>query len=268
MALYAIGDIQGCHRTLQRLLVRIQFDPNRDRLWLVGDLVNRGPASLEVLRWARGLDPAATVVLGNHDLHLLARAAGLRRSKARDTFQDVLKAADRDELLDWLRQRPFLHREGDRVLIHAGLLPAWTADAAEGLAREAAAALQEGALAEWIRHDEEEPEPWHPGLRPRRRLRLAVQAFTSLRTCTPEGRACPGFHGPPEDAPAGCLPWFEVPGRKSAGVTVVCGHWSTLGLRVQAGLVALDTGCVWGGPLTAVRLEDRAVFQEPLADRV
>jgi bis(5'-nucleosyl)-tetraphosphatase (symmetrical) len=247
MPTYAIGDIQGCYRTLQRLLRRIRFDPPGDRLWLVGDLVNRGPASLEVLRWARGLGAAATIVLGNHDLHLISRASGARRLKPRDTFTDVLRARDRAELVDWLGQRPLLHREKDRLLVHAGLLPGWTVTEAEALAREAEAALRQGSLGS-------------------RQLRLAVQAFTTLRTCSAAGRPCHGFSGPPDDAPRGCLPWFEVPGRKSADVTVVCGHWSALGLRLQPGLVALDTGCVWGGPLTAVRLEDQAVFQEPLAD--
>jgi bis(5'-nucleosyl)-tetraphosphatase (symmetrical) len=269
MPTYAIGDIQGCYRTLRRLLERVRFDGEVDRLWLTGDLVNRGPGSLEVLRWAREQGERAVTVLGNHDLHLLGRFFGTRTPKSRDTLDEVLAAPDSEELIRWLRQRPFLHREGALALVHAGFLPAWTLERAVDLAREV-----EGVLGG--------PEPerllealvasrapaWRNGLEPEDRWRVAVQSFTRLRTCREDSRVCEGFSGPPERAPNGCRPWFELRDDHAAGTTVVFGHWATLGLRLEPGVMALDTGCVWGGNLTAVRLEDGALFQEPVADRV
>jgi bis(5'-nucleosyl)-tetraphosphatase (symmetrical) len=269
VAIYAIGDVQGCHHTLQRLLDQIRFDPDADRLWLVGDLVNRGPRSLEVLRWARSLGERLTVVLGNHDLHLLGRAFGTRPAKRHDTLDAVLEAPDREELIQWLRSRPLLHREGPFVLVHAGLLPSWTFEQAAELAREVEAALGGPEPEQLLKAlAERKPPTGREGLGATGRRRVAVQSFTRLRTCRTDGRVCERFTGPPEEAPEGCLPWFELRDDHSAAVTVVCGHWATLGLRMQPGLMALDTGCVWGGSLTAVRLEDQEVFQEPLADRV
>jgi bis(5'-nucleosyl)-tetraphosphatase (symmetrical) len=267
VATYAIGDIQGCDRTLQRLLRQMRFDPESDRLWLVGDLVNRGPRSLEVLRWARSLDARLTVVLGNHDLHLLGRALGGEPPKRRDTLDGILAAPDRDELVDWLRRRPLLHREHPFVLVHAGLLPAWTLEEAAGLAREVEAELGGPSPARLLKAlAAQKPPPWRPDLAAADRHRVAVQAFTALRTCRTDGRVCERFTGPPEDAPEGCLPWFEIRQDASDGLTVVCGHWSALGLRLQPGVMALDTGCVWGGTLSAVRLEDGQLFEEPLRD--
>ena len=266
MALYAVGDIQGCFVTLDRLLARIRFDPGKDRLWLVGDLVNRGPRSLEVLRWVRRMGDRATTVLGNHDLHLIGRAIGARRAKPRDTLDDVLEAEDRDELVDWLRHRPLLHREGQRLLVHAGLHPAWTPAAAVTLAREAEAALRGPRAKALLESLPDEPPRWRPSLGRKARLRLALRTFTGLRTCRSDGRTCADYSGPPRWAPRGCVPWFDVPGRRSASLTVVCGHWAALGLRIRPRLIALDTGCVWGRVLTAVRLGDRQVYQEPLAD--
>ena len=265
MARYAIGDLQGCMSSLERLLTLINFS-RHDHLWLVGDLVNRGPRSLDVLRWARDAGESVTAVLGNHDLHLIGRALGTRREKAKDTLDDVLHARDRDALVDWLRRRPLLHREGDRMMVHAGLLPAWTPDDAESLARAAEEETRAQEPADWLCDGAFDPAAWDPELPRRKRLRLAVHAFTSLRTCTPEGRPCRGFAGPPNEAPKGCLAWFAVPGRKSASATVVCGHWSALGLWLEPTVVALDTGCVWGRSLTALRLDDRAVFHEPMGD--
>jgi bis(5'-nucleosyl)-tetraphosphatase (symmetrical) len=266
MATYAIGDIQGCHRTLERLLRRIRFDPAADRLWLVGDLVNRGPRSLEVLRWARGLGARARLVLGNHDLHLIGRVLGLRREKARDTLDDVLEAEDRDELIGWLRHQPFVHYEAPYLMVHAGLLPQWSPEDALELAAEAQSLLRGDDPRDVFQALRDEPGRWRPGLPRRERLTHALRAFTTLRTCSADGRPCGGFSGPPEQAPHGCVPWFEAPGRRASAATVVCGHWATLGLRVRPNLLALDTGCVWGGSLSAVRLEDRAVFQERYAD--
>ena len=267
MSTYAIGDIQGCHRTLQRLLERIRFDADVDRLWLTGDLVNRGPRSLEVLRWTRDQGDRVVTVLGNHDLHLLGRAFETRAPKSRDTMDEVLGASDRGELIQWLRQRPLLHREGDFVLVHAGLLPSWTLERARQLAREVEMVLggprPERLLQALVAS---RPPAWREDLDTEDRWRVAVQSFTRLRTCRDDGRVCEGFSGSPKRAPEGCHPWFELRDDHSAGLSVVCGHWATLGLRVQPGVMAIDTGCVWGGALTAVRLEDQEIFQEPLAD--
>ncbi len=265
MSTYAVGDVQGCHRTLLRLLDRIAFDPSRDRLWLAGDLVNRGPASLEVLRWARDAGDAVIAVLGNHDLHLLALAQGVGRPRPRDSLAPVLEAPDREPLLEWLRTRPLLVRAAGRVMIHAGFLPSWTvADAsAEATALERALARDPGEVLSLLESEDPLPE-WSPGLTGTGRLRTAAAALTRLRRVTPEGRICSDG----EAASAECMPWFEVPGRRSAGATMVFGHWSALGLVLEPNVIGLDTGCVWGGTLTAVRLEDRRVFQEPLADAV
>jgi bis(5'-nucleosyl)-tetraphosphatase (symmetrical) len=261
MALYAVGDIQGCFTTLQQLLQVIDFQPDRDKLWLVGDLVNRGPDSLRVLRWARDLGDAVTAVLGNHDLHLLARAAGVAEAKKRDTLDEVLAAADLPELMDWLRSRPLLHREGAYLMLHAGLLPQWTAGQALRQARQVEGVLRgpewRQLLAAHAKGEARDPDT------------AAQVAFlgvvTRLRTCTVAGVPCSSFSGTPADAPPGCLPWFRVPGRQSTGVTCVVGHWAALGLRIEPGLIALDSGCVWGRELTAVRLGDGAVFQVPAA---
>ncbi len=265
MATYVIGDIQGCHRTLTRLLDRIAYRPGRDRLWLAGDLVNRGPASLEVLRWAAAQGDALTAVLGNHDLHLLARAAGAAPRKKRDTLEAVLAAHDRDALLAWLRSRPLLHAEAGALLVHAGLHPAWTVPGAERLAAEASAWVRGGGdlAALYL------PLPrWSDALPGARRPAVAAALLTRIRTVREGGEACLDFSGPPAKAPAGCVPWYAAPGRKSAGTRVFFAHWAALGLHVAADAVGLDTGCVWGGTLTAYRREDGAVFGEPLADRV
>ncbi len=272
MATYAIGDIQGCFNTLTSLLERFRFDPNADRIWLVGDLVNRGPRSLEVLRWAAGLGDRLTTVLGNHDLHLLAMAAGVREPKPRDTLCAVLEAPDREDLIGWLSHRPLVHREGPFVMVHAGLLPSWNASEARLLAREVEGELaskRQRRLLQSLYHrsqGSQESLVWDDTLTGISRLRVITDALTRLRTCTREGRMCLDFTGPPDAAPNGCMPWHEVPGRSSLSHTIVCGHWAALGLHLREGLLALDSGCVWGGSLTGVRLEDREVFQEPMAD--
>jgi bis(5'-nucleosyl)-tetraphosphatase (symmetrical) len=259
MATYAIGDVQGCFDALQRLVARIAPGPG-DKLWLVGDLVNRGPDSLAVLRWAKAQGDRVVCVLGNHDLHLLGRALGVRWPGKRDTLDDVLRAPDREDLIEWLRQRPLLHREGNRILIHAGLHPAWTPDEAEARARSAENLLR--------------GKRWHELLGALGKDNVKIDAalatglqtmewLTRARVCErvdSEVRSVSDFTGTPQEAPKGCVPWFEYPGRRCAEVTVVCGHWAALGLRVVPGLVALDTGCVWGQRLTAVRLEDKAVI--------
>ena len=256
MATYVIGDIQGCFITLQRLLDRLDFQHDSDRLWLVGDLVNRGPDSLSVLRWAKELeeDGGAVAVLGNHDLHLIAVAEGLRSARRGDTLEAILGAPDFDALREWLASRPLLHREDNHVLVHAGLLPGWSLEEAERLANEVGLAMR----------DRETRVPLLEAFYGRRKggkkLRDILDTFTRVRTVSESGELCHDFSGPPSQAPEGCRPWFELGTWKE---TVVFGHWATLGLHVTEHLIGVDSGCVWGGSLSAVRLEDRAVFQEP-----
>ena len=267
MATYAIGDVQGCYDELARLLEAIRFDAVADRLWFTGDLVNRGPASLACLRRVVALGETATVVLGNHDLHLLV-AEGFARKHRTDTFDDILGAPDREELLVWLRHRPLMHAEGGYALVHAGLLPGWTVAQARALAGEVEAALRGEQFAEFCAAMYgNQPDAWDDALAGMDRLRVITNAMTRLRFCSAQGRMEFAAKGETADAPEGYLPWFAVPGRASAEATVVCGHWATLGLRVEPRLIAVDSGCVWGGALSAVRLEDRAVFQVPCAER-
>ena len=262
MATYAIGDIQGCFQALQLLLQKIDFDPARDRLWLVGDLVNRGPDSLAVLRWARSLGDKAVVVLGNHDLHLLAVAYGFVKPHRKDTIDQVLAAPDRDELCDWLRHQRLFYAEDDYALVHAGLLPQWSVKKAFALAHEVEQELRGKHHLDFFEHMYgNEPKAWSKDLHGMARLRMITNAMTRLRFCTPEGAMEFDHKGPPEIFPAGHLPWYEAPNRKSADATIIFGHWSALGLQVRSNLMALDTGCLWGGDLTAVRLEDRQVYQ-------
>lgn len=256
MPTYAIGDIQGCFDSLEALLGRFRFDSRADRLWLVGDLVNRGPRSLDVLRWARGLGDRAVTVLGNHDLHLLGVAAGVRPLRPRDTFAEVLAATDAADLLAWLARRPLLHREGSVLMVHAGLLPVWTWDQAERLAREAEGRLSvEPALFQ---------KRLSPGAAPElRRVAETVAALTRARCLTRDGALVEEYTGGWRDRPAGTFPWFDHPDRLLGEGTVIFGHWASLGLVVRPDIIALDSACVWGGDLSAVRLEDRAVFVQP-----
>ena len=267
MATYAIGDLQGCFDPLRRLLDYISFDQAADRVWFVGDLVNRGPQSLEVLRFVKALGACATVVLGNHDLHLLMQSEGYGKASREDTFHDVLGAADRDELLLWLRAQPLFHVEGQWAMVHAGLLPGWTVEQAQTLSGEASAALTADNFRDFLANMwGSEPVAWRDDLAGWDRLRVVVNAMTRMRYVTADGamefRAA-GNKAPPERGPQGCLPWFAVPGRASADHFVLCGHWSALGFREEGNLIALDTGCLWGGSLTAVRLDDRRVFRQP-----
>jgi bis(5'-nucleosyl)-tetraphosphatase (symmetrical) len=258
MAVYAIGDVQGCHDELRRLLDRLRFDPVRDRLWLTGDLVNRGPDSLGVLRTVRGLGAAATVVLGNHDLHLLALAAGVRPPRGGDaSLLPVMAAPDSGELLDWLATRPLLHRDPTLgwTLLHAGLPPQWTLSTAEACAREVEQALAADRAAFLENMYGNDPDRWSDDLPAKRRRRFAVNCLTRLRFVDREGRLLLRLKGTLDSAPRGSIPWFRHPDRASAGERVVFGHWSALGYLREAGVLALDTGCVWGGSLCAVRLD-------------
>ena len=262
MAIYAIGDLQGCFAPLERLLADIAFDASRDRLWFVGDLVNRGPQSLDCLRFVKGLGSSAITVLGNHDLHLLCVAEGIEKARSRDTLDEVLRAPDRDELLDWLRHRPLMHVEGSHALVHAGLLPCWDVPTARSLAGEVEAALQgrgyRGFLEELYG---DKPERWDDLLASADRLRVIVNAMTRLRVCRRDGAMALSFKGEPGESRGNHTPWFEMPGRASAAYTMVCGHWSALGLRVGERLLSLDSGCVWGRYLSAVRLGDQRLYR-------
>lgn len=262
MATYAIGDIQGCYTELQQLLEQIRFDPAQDKLWLVGDLVNRGPGSLRVLRLVKSLGDSAITVLGNHDLHLLAVAEGTAELNRNDTLDEVLDAPDRDELLRWLRNQRLLHAQDGYVLVHAGLLPQWSVVQAESLAREVEAALRGDDYATFLsRMYGNAPHEWDDGLTGYKRLRVIVNACTRMRICTKEGEMEFKFKGEVEHIPAGYMPWFDAPRRASRDATVIFGHWSALGLMVTEKAIALDTGCLWGGPMSAIRLEDRQLFQ-------
>lgn len=264
MATYAIGDLQGCFAPLESLLSDVGFDAARDRAWFVGDLVNRGPDSLRCLRFVKSLGDAAITVLGNHDLHLVCMAEGIQPSRPRDTLDEVLAAPDRDELVAWLRHRPLFHAEGSHALVHAGLLPEWTVGRALELAQEVEAALRAPDYRGFLeRMYGDEPHAWDEALQGIERLRVIVNAMTRLRVCDASGAMVLRFKGEPGEANEGWIPWFDVPGRRSAGHTIVCGHWSALGLEIRPGLMSLDSGCVWGRSLTAVRLEDRRVFQVP-----
>ncbi len=262
MAIYAVGDIQGCQSALLRILDLCAFDPAVDRLWVVGDIVNRGPASLQALRFLRDLGDAATVVLGNHDLYLLMLAAGVARQGKGDTLSQILAAPDREELLGWLAQRPLMHVEGDYALLHAGLLPGWSITQALALAGEVGAALTGPEAGVFLHHlAGNRPESWSDELSGWDRMRVIVNALTRLRFCTLDGRMVLHAKGSPDQTPLGTMPWFRVPGRLSHTHTIVCGHWSALGFYRGDGVIALDSGCVWGGDLTALRLDDGEVFQ-------
>lgn len=262
MASYAIGDLQGCYAEFIALLERVAFDPARDRLLLVGDLVNRGPGSLEVLRWVVANEHCVDCVLGNHDLHLLAVSEGLSKVKNKDTLAPVLAAPDAPALLAWLRRQPLVRKVGDYLLVHAGLLPAWSTERALTCSAEVQAALAGAGYREFMgQMYGNKPDAWHDDLAGWDRLRAIVNACTRMRMLTRKGKLDFDFKGEVPDAPAELTPWYDVPHGRSE--TVICGHWSALGLMLGANVLALDTGCVWGGALTAIRLEDRQVFQEP-----
>ena len=249
---------------LEALLSACSFDATSDRLWFVGDLVNRGPDSLGVLRFVRQLGERATVVLGNHDIHLLCLAQGVASPRLDDTLEAVLGAPDRVDLLSWLRCRPMMYAESEFVLVHAGLLPQWSVPKALELAGEVQGVLRGPGYGDFLAHlYGGEPKAWSDSLAGPGRMRVIVNAMTRMRFCTEAGVMDFGAKGGVDVAPAGYCPWFDAPGRQNAGSTIVCGHWSALGLRLEPRLMALDTGCVWGGALSAVRIEDRRLFQVP-----
>jgi bis(5'-nucleosyl)-tetraphosphatase (symmetrical) len=262
LATYAVGDIQGCFDSLRRLLDVCCFDPSEDRLWLVGDLVNRGPHSLETLRFVKQLGHAALTVLGNHDLYLLMAAEGFGKPGKQDTLGPVLTAPDRDELLAWLRQQRLCHQENGYFLVHAGLLPQWSAAQARALGGEVEALLSGENYRDLLAHMwGSEPLAWTNELSGWERMRVIVNAMTRMRFCSKDGVMELRAKGEAANAPPGFMPWFDVPGRRSADTVLVTGHWSALGLKIRPDLLALDSGCLWGGHLTAVRLPDHQVFQ-------
>ncbi len=266
MATYAIGDLQGCYPSFQQLLELIQFNPREDKLWLVGDIVNRGPDSLSLLRYVKQAGDAVVMVLGNHDLHLLMVAAGLAKNRRGDTIQAILDAPDCNDLMFWLRHQKLFYSDGDYAMVHAGLLPGWSIEKASQLAQEVEKALQQSNYQETFSEIYgNEPNYWRDDWMGYERLRVIINAMTRMRVCSVAGHMSFAFKGDMAAIPAGYLPWFNIPERASQNATIVCGHWSALGLHVTDNLIALDSGCVWGGQLTAIRLEDRKVFQIPCA---
>ena len=269
MSHYVIGDIQGCHDEFRQLLDLIAFTTAQDRLWLVGDLVNRGPDSLGVLRTVMAMGAAAITVLGNHDFHLLTVAAGHRQAHRHDTLGPILNAPDRDALLTWLRTQPLVVRERDLLLVHAGLLPSWTPAIAITLSREVETVLASDRHDEFLRHLYGDlPARWDNELAGYDRLRVIVNACTRLRYCAADDTMDLDEKRGPAHAPMGFAPWFRQSERRSAGATVLCGHWSTLDLMLAPRVAMLDSGCLWGGMLTALRLDDQRVFQVPSRQRL
>jgi bis(5'-nucleosyl)-tetraphosphatase (symmetrical) len=264
MALYAIGDVQGCHAEFCDLLTLIGFSPASDRLWLTGDLVNRGPDSLAVLRDVKALGGAAITVLGNHDLHLLTVAAGHRLAHRDDTLAPILDAPDRDELLDWLARRPLAIAEHEMLMVHAGVLPQWSTATVLRLAREVESVLAGSEREPFLRVlYGDEPRAWRDDLAGFDRLRAIVNALTRLRFCTSAGQMEFREKRGAQHAPPGFAAWFAHENRATASTVMICGHWSTLELMLAPNVLMLDSGCLWGGTLTAIRLPDRRVYQIP-----
>lgn len=261
---YAVGDIQGCYEPLRRLLDQLNFEPADDQLWLVGDLVNRGPDSLAVLRYAASLGNSLRVVLGNHDLHLLAVASGVRALRKSDSLTAILDASDVSELLSFLRRQPLLYHDPalDFCMVHAGIPPQWDLATAQAMAREAEYWLRDHGYGICAKGANDRPGPLLDSLDAEARARLIVAYFTRMRVCTPEGKLHMAFKGDAAAAPPGHAPWYSHPGRRSVGTRILFGHWAALRGRVDAeGVFGLDTGCVWGNRLTLMRLEDQKRFE-------
>jgi bis(5'-nucleosyl)-tetraphosphatase (symmetrical) len=252
---YAIGDVQGCDQELRALLKKLGFRADRDQLWCVGDLVNRGPGSLAVLRLVRALGDNAVVVLGNHDLHLLAVAYGAQRRRKSDTLDEILSAPDREALLEWLLTRPLAHAQGKDLMVHAGLVPQWSVALTLRLAAEVGRALRREPRALFEHMYGDEPDRWDESLTGYERLRFTINVLTRLRVCSADGRIDVAIKGEPPPPPSPLRPWFELPERRSREARVIFGHWSALGLVQRPNVVGLDTGCVWGGALTAYDLD-------------
>ena len=272
MAVYAIGDVQGCFDELTELLDHLDFRSERDQLWFTGDLVNRGPQSLAVLRFVRALDDRAVSVLGNHDLHLLAIAAGARASRREDTFQDILAAPDCDQLIAWLRERPTLYHDTSLnfTLIHAGLAPEWDLRMAQDCAQELETTLRGTGYVDFLHNMYgDTPDRWSDDLDGVERLRFITNCLTRIRYFDRGGHLSLHRTGPPEPPHRDFVPWFEMPNRRSKGERIIFGHWASLQLHRPLdpthGVFHVDTGCGWGGRLTALRLDDERYFSVPCA---
>lgn len=268
MATYAIGDVQGCCDSMEALVARLPFDPRKDRLWFVGDLVNRGPKSVKTLRRIISAGDRAISVLGNHDLHLLAVAAGARKMHATDTLRGIFKTKDAADLIDWLRHRPLAHANRDWLMVHAGVLPQWSVQTCLKLSEEVSKRLRS---AHWVDFMHEmygnSPAHWKDSLKGHDRLRVIVNVFTRIRFLHPDGSIDFQYKSGPKDSPKTLTPWFAVKNRKTIRNRIVFGHWSTLGLINTPRLLSIDTGCAWGRELTAIRLEDRKRYSQPCLER-
>ncbi|HHD1968420.1 TPA: bis(5'-nucleosyl)-tetraphosphatase (symmetrical) ApaH [Klebsiella pneumoniae] len=267
MSTYLIGDVHGCYDELIALLAQVEFDPRRDTLWLTGDLVARGPGSLEVLRYVKSLGDSVRLVLGNHDLHLLAVFAGISRNKPKDRLKPLLEAPDADELLNWLRRQPLLQVDEEKKLVmaHAGITPQWDLETAQQCARDVEAVLSSDSYPFFLdAMYGDMPNHWSNELSGLARLRFISNAFTRMRYCFPNGQLDMYSKEAPEDAPAPLKPWFAIPGPVSNAYSIAFGHWASLeGLGTPEGIYALDTGCCWGGELTCLRWEDKQYFTQP-----
>jgi bis(5'-nucleosyl)-tetraphosphatase (symmetrical) len=262
MSIYAIGDIQGCLEPLQRLLDVVHFEPAQDELWFVGDIVNRGPDSLKTLRYVRNLGSSAITVLGNHDLHLLVVAAGAYKQMRGDTIEDILRASDRDELLDWLRQQKLMHADHGYAMVHAGLLPQWSIAQSLALAHEVEQTLSGDDYLQFLRvMYGNKPHAWSNNLKGFDRLRVIVNAMTRMRLCTSDGLMEFSHKLAPLNMPDNFAPWYDAPHRAHRDTPIIFGHWASLGVLLREDVIALDSGCVWGRKLTAIRLDDRRTFQ-------
>lgn len=258
MATYAIGDIQGCYDPLRRLLDKIKFDPSADQLWFAGDLINRGPKSLETLRFITSLGDRARSVLGNHECHFLASARGHKKAHRNDTFASILNASDADELINWVRSRPFLHHDKSLgyTMVHAGIPPQWSLKQAKQYARELETVFQGEQIDDFLAHMYGSmPDQWSGTLTGNDRLRFIINCFTRLRFCDADGRLNLKEKGAPDSQSNNLIPWFEAPNRQTANTKIVFGHWSTLGLNYKNNTTCLDTGCLWGGQLSAIKLD-------------
>jgi bis(5'-nucleosyl)-tetraphosphatase (symmetrical) len=266
MAIYAIGDVQGCFDELQELVSFISFNPKKDQLFFVGDLVNRGPKSLETLRWVKSLGKAAVTVLGNHDLHLLAAYVGIKEIATTSSLYPILQAKDVNELIDWLRRQPLMYynKQPEFAMVHAGLAPQWTIQEALAYAKEVESVLQSKNYKDFLKHMYgDQPNQWDAKLKGWSRLRTITNFMTRVRYCDKKGAMNFTDKGPPGTQSGRMKPWYEIGTRNSQNTTVVFGHWSTLGYKHDYNIIAMDTGCLWGGALTAVKIEpeDLTIYQ-------
>ncbi|MCR9982085.1 bis(5'-nucleosyl)-tetraphosphatase (symmetrical) ApaH [Vibrio diabolicus] len=264
MATYIVGDIQGCFDELQRLLEQVSFSAKKDQLWLAGDLVARGPKSLETLRFVKSLGTSATVVLGNHDLHLLAVAHGIKKVKDKDRTAPIFTTPDKEELLAWLAQQPLMAEHDEFVMCHAGISPQWNLKTARKCAREVERIIQSEELP-WLLKNmySNQPDSWHDSLQGLDRYRYIINAFTRMRFCFPDGRLDMDCKLPPQQVSGNeLIPWFDVPQRVHLNKTVLFGHWAALQGHVDEEIIGLDTGCVWGGSLTMIRWDDKKIFTQ------